>query len=421
MTDDSPVAILHNTSGTEIGTAANPIRNDPTGTTTQPVSGTVTANIGTSGSLALDATLTGGTQKAITRGGAKGATTAADVTSTAEGADHQALDVQVYHGGAAVNPTAIRALTATDVVTSAQGTAAALAGAWPVKVTDGTNAMPTMDTAGRSGFERITDGTNTAAVKAASTAAVASDPALVVAISPNNTPVLPSGAATSALQGTGNTSLGNIDTKTPALGQAAMAGSQPVVIANNQTAVPISASALPLPSGAATETSLAAQSIVDNATFTDGTTRIVPAGFVFDETAGTALTENDGGAARIDSKRAQVFVQEDATTRGQRQSVNASGAALVKEQRGASAAVTSVAAAVADTSLLAVNTARMGAAVYNDSTAVLYLKLGTGASTTSFTARLVPNAYYEVPFNYTGAVNGYWSSATGNARITEVS
>jgi hypothetical protein len=166
---------------------------------------------------------------------------------------------------------------------------------------------------------------------------------------------------------------------------------------------------------------LAAQSIVDNATFTDGTTRIVPAGFVFDETAGTALTENDGGAARIDSKRAQVFVQEDATTRGQRQSVNASGAALVKEQRGASAAVTSVAAAVADTSLLAVNTARMGAAVYNDSTAVLYLKLGTGASTTSFTARLVPNAYYEVPFNYTGAVNGYWSSATGNARITEVS
>lgn len=43
---------------------------------------------------------------------------------------------------------------------------------------------------------KVTDGTNNAAVKATSTAAVATDPAIVVAISPNNTPVLPSGAAT---------------------------------------------------------------------------------------------------------------------------------------------------------------------------------------------------------------------------------
>lgn len=53
---------------------------------------------------------------------------------------------------------------------------------------------------------------------------------------------LPTGAATSALQTTGNTSLGNIDTKTPALGQAAMAASTPVVIASNQSAVPVSQS-----------------------------------------------------------------------------------------------------------------------------------------------------------------------------------
>jgi len=162
---DSPAAILHNTSGTEVATVANPLRVDPTGTTTQPVSqgtatnlkaqivgagtagtptggivtvqgdpsgtpqpisGSVTANIGTSGSLALDATLTGGTQKAIVRGGAKGSTTAADVTSTSEGTDHQALDVQVYHGSTAINPTAIRALTSSDVVTAAQATAANL-------------------------------------------------------------------------------------------------------------------------------------------------------------------------------------------------------------------------------------------------------------------------------------------------------
>lgn len=178
------------------------VRTDPTGTTTQPVSGTVTANIGTSGSLALDATLTGGTAEAIIRGGAKGATVAADITSTSEGVDHQAVDVQVYHGGTAVNPTAIRALTSSDVVTAAQGTAAALAGFWPVKVTDGTNSMPTMDTVGRRGFVTITDGTNSlptgdaiaralfvrqtdgtnnATIKAANVTAVAADTGIVVA------------------------------------------------------------------------------------------------------------------------------------------------------------------------------------------------------------------------------------------------
>jgi hypothetical protein len=66
--------------------------------------------------LATDATLTGGTQKAIVRGGAKGATAAADITSTAEGADHQAIDVQNYHGAVAIDPRSIRALTSSDVV-----------------------------------------------------------------------------------------------------------------------------------------------------------------------------------------------------------------------------------------------------------------------------------------------------------------
>lgn len=82
----------------------------------------------------------------------------------------------------------IRPLTSADVVTAAQGTAAALSGKWPVQITDGTNTMPTMDVAARAGFQKITDGTNTAAVKAASTAAATTDTALVVALSPNTRP-----------------------------------------------------------------------------------------------------------------------------------------------------------------------------------------------------------------------------------------
>jgi hypothetical protein len=49
-------------------------------------------------------------------------------------------------------------------------------------------------------------------------------------------------------------------------------------------------------------------------------------GFIFDEVAGTALTENDAAAGRVDSKRAIVGVIEDATTRGQRAAVSSAGA-----------------------------------------------------------------------------------------------
>lgn len=73
---------------------------------------------------------------------------------------------------------------------------------------------------------------------------------------------LPTGASTAALQTTGNTSLSSIDTKTPALGQAAMAASTPVAIASNQSAIPSSQSGtwnitnisgtVSLPTGAAT-------------------------------------------------------------------------------------------------------------------------------------------------------------------------
>ncbi len=67
------------------------------------------------------------------------------------------------------------------------------------------------------------------------------------------------------------------------------------------------------------------EKIADNAGFTDGTTKVLPTGYVYDEVAGTSLTENDIAAARIDAKRAQVLVLEDGTTRGQKAAVSAAG------------------------------------------------------------------------------------------------
>lgn len=82
-------------------------------------SGTVSASI--TNAFALDATLTGGTAKAIARGGAKGTTAAADVTSTASGVNHNALDVTLYDAaGNIVDPRSTRALTVADAVNVGQ-------------------------------------------------------------------------------------------------------------------------------------------------------------------------------------------------------------------------------------------------------------------------------------------------------------
>lgn len=85
---------------------------------------------------ATTAAQTDGTQKAINRGGAKGTTAAADVTSTAEGANNQALDVQVYHGGAAVDPRDV-----SDRAGRALGVVASITNALPA----GTNNIGDVD------------------------------------------------------------------------------------------------------------------------------------------------------------------------------------------------------------------------------------------------------------------------------------
>ena len=74
---------------------------------------------------------------------------------------------------------------------------------------------------------------------------------------------LPTGASTATLQTTGNTSLNSIDTKTPALsgGRVPVESNLVQGLTDSQlraSAVPVSLSSSPLPTGAATESTLAA-------------------------------------------------------------------------------------------------------------------------------------------------------------------
>lgn len=100
--------------------------------------------------------------------------------------------------------------------------------------------------------------------------------------------------------------------------------------------------------------------------------------------------------------------------------VATTGSVPTKEVRAGTAALTNVASSLSNQTLLAANANRLGAAIYNDSTANLFVKLGATASSTSFTLKMAAGGYYEVPFQYTGQIDGLWDAANGAARVTEV-
>lgn len=70
--------------------------------------------------------------------------------------------------------------------------------------------------------------------------------------------------------------------------------------------------------------------------------------------------------------------------------------------------------------ILSPNTNRIGATIYNEGTAVCYMKLGTDASTTSYTLQIANGGYYELPYRYTGPIEGVTSSSTALLRVTEI-
>lgn len=86
-------------------------------------------------------------------------------------------------------------------------------------------------------------------------------------------------------------------------------------------------------------------------------------------------------------------------------------------------ASTQVASGVGVQTILAANSARYGASVYNSDANDLYLLLGAGTvSSTVFTVKVAANSYYEVPFGFTGVLTGLWAAdGSGYAHVTEFS
>lgn len=331
---------------------------------TQPVNGTVTSNIGTTNGLALDTTLTAGSQKAIARGGAKGSTTAADVTSTNVDANTQGLDV------------AVKTMPS---------------------VTIGSSALPTgaaTETTLSSLNGKVT-AVNTGAVVVSSSA-------------------LPTGAAT-------ETTLSAMSAKLPAtLGQKTMANGMAVSIASDQSAIPVNAT---LQTGSNVIGSLVANQSV-NHTQLNGVT--VSTGNGVAGTGVQRVTiASDNTAFPVNSTLSAETTKVIGTVNvaaGQTIAATNAGTFPVQntETRPSSATVTSVASSASSVNLLASNANRRKAMFFNDSTQIAYIKFGTTASTTSYTVKVLAGGYYEVPTPvYTGAIDCIWAAANGNMRITE--
>jgi hypothetical protein len=96
------------------------------------------------------------------------------------------------------------------------------------------------------------------------------------------------------------------------------------------------------------------------------------------------------------------------------------GAQHVRPVPTATPTLSNVSHSTSSVTLLAANTGRYGASIYNDSSARLWVKMGSSASASSFTVLMLPGEYYETPFGYTGILTGISDVVTGAARVTEV-
>lgn len=272
---------------------------------------------------------------------------------------------------------------------------------------------------------------------------------------------LPAGASTEA-------TLAAQSAKMPAtLGQKAMAASLAVVLASDQSALavsgtfwqatqpvsgtvtsnvgtgtrPISATSLPLPTGASTEATLDARtgSLTETAPASDTASsglngrlqRVAQRLTSLIALLPTAL--GTGGGLKVDGSGTALPVSGTVTANAGTGTLAVSAASLplptgastettlaTLKQRPATSAVAQVTSSAATGTLQAANANRLGLTIYNDSTSILYVKFGTTASATSYTVKMTADSYYEMPFGYTGRVDGIWTTANGFAYLTEM-
>jgi hypothetical protein len=141
---------------------------------------------------------------------------------------------------------------------------------------------------------------------------------------------------------------------------------------------------------------------------------------------GTAVVTLTGSRCAVPGINGSKYPRVDLASVGQNAIATGNGSSGSSTLRVSVAGITTATvAAVADSAssvtLLASLSSRAGATFFNDSTEILYLKYGATASTSSFTVKIQPQGYHELPGPniYTGVVDGIWAAnASGNCLVT---
>lgn len=203
-----------------------------------------------------------------------------------------------------------------------------------------------------------------------------------------------------------------------------------VAVTNFPATQPVSATSLPLPTGAATAANQATEIadlalLLADATFTGRVGELQNA-----PTAYTLLARLKTIGDNVATERTDLLAELVLILAALQGTLNFNMATALDKAldsvtaypaKSSTGTPSPVAAAVADTLLLAANTNRRFASVFNDSAALLYLQLSsTAASPTSYWAQVPPLTLAVCPREYTGQIRGYWTSANGNARVTEI-
>lgn len=282
----------------EAGTASNPFRTDPTGSTTQPVSAS-------SWPLPTGAS-TAGNQ--VTANNSL-ASIDGKLTNTTGGALKTDSSGFTQPVSAASLPLPTGASTSGNQVTT-NSTLSTINGKLFTNLTSDATKVD------GSSFVQPVSGTVTAN-QGGSWTVTANQGGTWNVNNVSGTISLPTGASTSTAQTTGNNSLASIDGKLPtALGQTTMANSLAVVLASNQSAIPVSQSAtwninnvsgtISLPTGASTEASLAKLTLAQGST-TSGQTGALVMGAVttaapsYTTAQSSPLSLTLAGALRVDA------------------------------------------------------------------------------------------------------------------------
>lgn len=206
----------------------------------------------------------------------------------------------------------------------------------------------------------------------------------------------------------------------PTIGQKTMASSLPVVIASNQSAVPMSASSLPLPTGASTSA---------NQTTEIGLLTTI------DADTGTIAGWNEAGRVAVNTIAGQIGVQgaSGVVTALTQRVVLATDVALptgsntignvtaTLSQTATTVAETSVNVAGADTTLKAANANRKRLTIQNHGSGFVRVSLSATATSTS-PIRLVPGVgawVLEGDFVYRGEVSAFSETGTNEVGVIE--